>query len=94
MPIGRVFKFRPADLRCFDKPPDRIGLVPLGVEQNFDCQISPEIGVTPLDDRSHAAPSDLALQLITTVALMIEISGEPGREMGSTPSVFGSRNDT
>ncbi len=53
-----------ADLRLLDEPPQHLGIALVRLQQHLDRQLSAEVDVATPDDRPHAAPGDLALELV------------------------------
>ena len=54
----------PADLGFLDEPADQPGVFLMLLEQDLHGEISAEIGVAPLQNRTHASPGDLAKKLV------------------------------
>jgi hypothetical protein len=51
------------DLRLLDEPSDQFWTITVHVQKHLDRQVAAEVGVAPLEHRSHAAASDLAEKL-------------------------------
>ena len=58
-----------ADLRLLDEPADQLGVVAVLLEQDLDRQVAAQVGVTALEDGTHAAAGDLAQELIAVAAV-------------------------
>jgi hypothetical protein len=57
------------DLGLLDEPPEQIGLARVPFEQDLDGEVAAEIDVATAQDGSHAAPGDLAVELVLVGAL-------------------------
>ncbi|MFO0872247.1 MAG: hypothetical protein U0935_25245 [Pirellulales bacterium] len=68
----------PADLSFLDKPLDDFRFVLVLIQQHLDRQIAAQIGVAALEDCSHPAASNFALQLIPAVGIPIRHLGRLG----------------
>ncbi len=53
-----------ADLRLLDEPPDHLGVVAVLLKDHLDGKVPAEVEVTPLEDRPHPAPRQLADELV------------------------------
>ena len=67
-----------ADLRLLDEPPHHLGIALVRLQQHLDRQLPAQVDVATLEDRPHAAPGDLALELVPAQAGAILI-GHLGR---------------
>ena len=73
------------DLCFLDKPLDHFRLVLVLIQQHLDRQIPPQIGVAPLENRSHPAASDFTLYLIAAIRVPIRHLGRLRPHDGITP---------
>ncbi len=53
----------PRDLGFLDEAANHLGLVAMRFEENLHRQVATEVGITALENGSHAAASDLAEEL-------------------------------
>ena len=57
----------PTDLCFLDKSLNHLWSIFVFIQQHLDCQVSPQVGIATLQDRSPTATSDLTLQSSSTV---------------------------
>ena len=67
-----------ADLRLLDEPAHDLGIALVRLQQHLDGQVAAQVDVAALEDRPHAAPGDLALELVPAQARAVLI-GHLGR---------------
>ena len=53
-----------ADLRLLDEPADHLGVVAVLLQEDLDGQVAAEVDVAALEHDAHAAPGDLAEELV------------------------------
>ena len=76
-----------ADLRLLDEPADHLGVVAVLLPEDLDGEVAAEVGVAPLEDRPHAAPGDLADELVAR--RLARDVGHLGRSGPDQPRVLG-----
>jgi hypothetical protein len=52
-----------ADLRLFHESANQIGLILVRIEQDLDGKVASEVGISSLEDNSHASAGNLTQEL-------------------------------